>query len=77
MAKGTIRGIVISEETEQYVHVPHPNSKSGAITLCGWVDVSYQDKILNERGNKKIVITCPRCLEIVYYCRRISFPFER
>lgn len=55
--------IYIPEETEQLIHYPHPLPRTGAVTLCGWVDVPYEEK-----GGKRV--TCQTCLAIVAFCQR-------
>jgi hypothetical protein len=54
---------VVAEQPEVR-HLPNAPGLDGgaAITLCGWVDVPYDEEA---RG----AVTCGQCQAIVHYCR--------
>ena len=58
----------VLDEKEGYYHHMHP---LGANTLCGWVDVQYEEHSAVEHP-----ITCPSCKEIVSFCKGCSGPYE-
>jgi len=46
--------------------VPNAPDRGGgeAITLCGWVDVTYREELAEP--------DCPDCLAIIAYCKGLS-----
>lgn len=56
--------LTIVEEKENYIHYSSPVST--LLTLCGWVDVDY-DEVEDD-----VKVTCPTCLSVVKFCKKIK-----
>ncbi len=50
----------VKNEGNDFTHLPSPIST--VLTLCGFVDVAYEEVEADE-------ITCPGCLKVVRYAR--------
>lgn len=53
-----------------HAHIEAPIDMSTYLTLCGWVDVNYDEE---DDG----VPDCPICLAIVAYCKRLRLPARK
>lgn len=52
----------VKEDEMQYLHINSP--VEGFLTLCGWVDVEYDE--VEGRPD------CPVCIEVVNHCKEID-----
>jgi hypothetical protein len=52
-----------SGDDDPIYHIPDIDS---GITLCGWVDVPYEEHDAHEHP-----VTCVRCIGIVAYCKKL------
>lgn len=56
----------------EVLHIPNAEDLSGgsALTLCGWVDVNYEEEWWSTEAYKKD--GCCECLKILSYCKSLK-----
>ena len=58
--------LILEPGSEDYdYHIP--GAPCGPTTLCGWVDILYEEEYSR-------TVTCKACLEIVKYCKKLRIP---
>lgn len=59
---------------DEYVHISAPpDAETNWVTLCGRGNIYGLCEVIDSKDDP---VTCPDCLMIVTYCRKINFSFN-